>query len=237
VVKPPDAADNGRVKRMVPAGLLAMTVLAACSTGTSTPTQRYYDPGGLFSAQLPEPNDILVMPPQAVQGSPPLLSGVLSLPPQPSPSSSGTAFGSGNNLVEASANEDNAIYAVFVVKAKKYKTVAELAQALLSATQSPNLVSQEAVRAGGLDGLITVVDHPDDSGGGGEYSDASGFFLDGEVGYWIRELFGFGEWGSRRDAFLSIVRSFKPGVPPGLPAIPITRAGLEVRSGIGWPLG
>jgi hypothetical protein len=50
-------------------------------------------------------------------------------------------------------------------------------------------------------------------------------------------MFAQGQWDSREDAFLRIVHSFRPDVPPGLPAIPITREGLEIRSGIGWPLG
>jgi hypothetical protein len=218
------------------AAVAVSMALVACSTSSSPTTTRYYDPNGLFSTQLPEPNDVLVMPPQRIPGTPALLSGVLALPPQPSPTPSNQPFGGGIGQT-TNQPQDTAIYGVFVVKAGQYSKIEELVRALLSGTLSPSILSQQPIRADTLHGILLVVDHIDDTGGGADYTDASAFFLDGNVGYWVREMFARGQWGSRRDAFLRIVHSFQPGVPPGLPAIPITRQGLEVRSGIGWPLG
>jgi hypothetical protein len=214
--------------------IVLMVALAACSSGSSVATRRYYDPSGLFSARLPAANDLLVMPKQSVEGSAPLLSGVLAIPPQASPSPSNQPFSGGVTPV---TQQDTAIYAVFAVKASAAKSIGQFATSLLSGTVGPSLVMQQRISADGLQGLLAVVDHHDDTNPANDYTDASAFFLQGDVGYWLRELFPPGQWGERREAFLLILRSFRPSVPPGLPAVPLGRPGLEIRSGIGWPLG
>jgi hypothetical protein len=218
--------------------MLALALaLGGCSSGTSPATERYYDPSGLFSAHLPADYDVLVMPAQRVQGAPALLSGVLSLPPQPDPSATSQPFGGG--LAQSTTQQqDTAIYGIFVVKkTDDMKTDVDLARALLSSTIGPKVAEQDRLRIGRLQGLLAVVDHHDDTSGGGDYTDASAFVLDGDLGFWIRELFGTGEWSQRREAFLRVVHSFQPGVPAGLPAVPIARPGLQVESSISWPLG
>jgi hypothetical protein len=221
------------MRRVLPL-LAVLATLAACSNGQSVTTQRYYDPAGLFSTRLPAANDLLVMPKQAIEGNAPLLSGVLAIPPQASPSPSTQPFGGG---IQPVTQQDTAIYGVFVVRAAGVNSVGDLATTLLTGTMGPNLVSQRLISAGRLQGLLAVVDHHDDTNSANDYTDASAFFLKGRVGYWIRELFPPGQWDQRRDTFMEILRSFRPTVPAGLPGVPLGRPGLEIRSGIGWPLG
>lgn len=226
-------SDNGTVRKLVPVLVLVLS-LGACSGGSSPDTQRYYDPTGLFSARLPAANDILVVPGQELEGSKPLLSGVLALPPEASPSPNGMGIGGG---VVPNTRTDSAIYAVYAVDATGSKTLGELGSSLLGGTIEPSVVSEQDVKAGKLSGLLAVVDHKDSNDSSNNYTDASAFFLDGTTGYWIREIFASGQWESRKDTFLEIVRSFRPDVPPGVTAVPPGRPGLQVRSGIGWPLG
>src|SRR5437588_4803864 len=218
--------DNGSlVRRLLPIVSLFLA-LVACSSAGSVATTRYYDPDGLFTAQLPADTDLQVMPRQKVEGGPSLLSGVLATPAQPSPQPSNQPF-AGGGIQPVTTQQDSAIYAVFAVKAGGSTSLTQLANSLLTGTLSPDLVSQQRISAGGLQGLLAVVDHRDDTDPSRiVYTDASGFFLDGTVGYWVRELFPPGQWGDRRDAFLRILRSFRPTVPAGLPAVPLVRPGL-----------
>src|SRR4051794_22937683 len=95
------------MRKLLGAVVLA-AALVACSSTSPSDIERYYDPNGLFSAQLPAPNDVLVVPPQEVHGSPALLSAVLSLPPQPSPQASGVPFGGGGSFAQSNVQQDNA---------------------------------------------------------------------------------------------------------------------------------
>ena len=218
--------------------LFAVAFLAVigvgCSSGAGTsPMQRYYDPGGLFSARLPQNNDILVMPSQNVAGSLPLLAGVLAVPSTPSPSPSSGPFG-GGNFIQPVTQQDTSVYSVFAVRAKGIASVGDLATSLLADTANPQVVSQRLVSVLGRQGLLVIADHSEQGVG---YSDASVFLLDGDLGYWIREFFGLGEWDKRRDQFFDLLRSFRPGVPPGITAVSLSRPGLLVESAIGWPVG
>jgi hypothetical protein len=161
------------MRRLPPALALGLT-LAACSSGTSTATERYYDPAGLFSARLPAANDILVMPKQRVENSEPLLSGVLALPPQASPSPGALSVGT-----QPVTQQDTAIYAVFAVQTKAATSAADLGGKLLGSTITPTILSQRRIVAGGLHGVLAVADHRDQTDPTSDYTDASGFFLDG----------------------------------------------------------
>jgi len=90
------------------------------------------------------------------------------------------------------------------------------------------------VIVGGLPGLLVVADHKDATG---QYSDASAFFLYQGRGYWIREIFNYHDWKSRRAGFREIMESFVPGVPAGIIAVPLVRPGMSIESKLVWPLG
>src|SRR5581483_4560386 len=95
-------------------GLAAVVALAlsACSSGPSRELARYYDPSGLFATDLPAANDITVTSPQPAANGPGVLGGVISAPPQPSPSPS-DAFGTG--LGGQPVQSDRTVYEALVV--------------------------------------------------------------------------------------------------------------------------
>jgi hypothetical protein len=214
-------------------GILAATALgllmAACGGSTAPTTQRYYDPRGLFSAEFPQANEMLVVAPQPVANAPKILSGVLSQVSQANPQVTTGPFGA---LGGATPATDQAVYAVFVVDAKQIGSVQTLADTLLASSPPSNLQVLSAQLIGGRPGLLIVNDHPT-----GGYTDASGYVLMDGVGYWIRELFPIGEWSRRSPAFLDMLRSFQFDVPPPIVAIPIGRRPLLLRSGTYWPVG
>ena len=104
---------------------------------------------------LPAANDLLVMPKQTLAGTAPLLSGVLALPPQASPTPSNQPFGAGLTPV---TQQDTAIYGVFAVKVAASTTIVEFARSLLSGTIGPSVVTDQKVSAGGLQGLLAYLD-------------------------------------------------------------------------------
>jgi hypothetical protein len=221
-------------RRLLPVALLALGLLAGCSSSTPLDTQRYYDPGGFFSAKLPSANQLVVMPVQKISTDLDLLSGVVALPPTPSPSPS-AAFG-GSGLGQPTTQTDTAWYSVAAVKAKGAATVTDLASQLLGETVNPKLEAQQRVIVDGLPGLLVVANHTTDSGDP-DYSDASAFFLYRDVGFWVRELFPYGQWDQRSHGFRQVMQSFQPGVPPGVVAVPIVQPGLSIESKLVWPLG
>jgi len=225
---------TGVPRRLLPAALVALALLAGCSTSTPLSTQRYYDPGGFFNAQLPSANQIVVMPVQKLNPQMDLLSGVVALPQTPSPSPS-AAFG-GGALGQAVTQTDMAWYSVAAVKAKGITSVTDLASQLLGQTTNPKLEAQQRVIVNGLPGLLVVANHTDDTGAP-DYSDASAFFLYKGVGFWVRELFPYGEWSQRSPDFRSVMQSFQPGVPAGVVAVPLVQPGLSIESKLVWPLG
>jgi hypothetical protein len=228
------------MRRHVPAMAVVAVgaLLASCSSRAAGPTMRYYDPIGLFSARLPALNQLVIVPPQRIEGEAPLLSGVLALPAQPSAQPTGGAGAFGGGFLQPVTQQDTAIYAVYAVKTTRSMTVGQIGAKLLASTIGPRIVSQQSISAGGLHGVLAVVNH-NDSSSGLSYTDASGFFIDGLVAYWIRELFPTGDWDRRKQAFIDLLHSFRPGVPAGLVGVPLTRANIQVEeSGLGaWPLG
>jgi hypothetical protein len=221
------------MRRTVPV-VIALGLLAACSSSHSVQTQRYYDPSGLFSARLPAAQQLITIPRQDVSTTITVLSGVMAIPPTDTPSPS-AAIG-GGLATSAAKHEDAADYTVWAVKAGDAKDLRELASQLLGQTTNPTLKSQRRVIVEGLQGILVVADHRTDAGDK-YYTDASAFFLYRGVGYWVREIFPFGDWKARRAVFSDLLRSFRPVVPAGIPAVPLTRPGLHIESKLGWPLG
>jgi hypothetical protein len=218
--------------RRLPAVVALGLLLAACGGDKAGPTQRYYDPQGLFSAEFPQSNDVIVVAPQPIANGPRILTGVLSQMPQATTPASPQAFG-GGALGGATPAPDLALYAVFVVDARKSASVQAMADSLLASSPGGRDLQVLASQViGGRPGLLMVNDHP-----GGGYSDASGFVLAGGVGYWIRELFPMGEWNRRSEGFLDLLRTFQFNVPPTISALPMGRPPLLLRSGTYWPVG
>ncbi|HXF71473.1 MAG TPA: hypothetical protein VNO79_02545 [Actinomycetota bacterium] len=202
--------------RRLPVLLVAVAVAAtSCAGGVHREFARYYDPAGHFSAVLPRDNQIRVLPPETGgdQAGPQLLSGVQSVPVQPSP-----AAGLGGLGVEPAGTQDRTAYYVFAFTSDLLQDEEDLAR-LYTSQPGVDVKVQEPVRIGDDTGLLVVADS--ETEGGVRFSVASGFLLAGGVGYWIAAAFPAGAWESEREDFLSVLSSFRTEVPPAVRAIPV----------------
>jgi hypothetical protein len=193
-----------------------VVLLSACSGGARRPLERYYDPNGLFSAELPAANDVTVVQPQNSSSGPSVLSGVFSSPPSTSPSPGGTAALGAGTAVQS----DQTVYRIFVITGDTFASPEDLSLVQMS-DPSADLKTQESTAIGGHDGLLVVADYKA-SDAGPAFSAASGFLLSGGVGYWIFAAFPAGGWGGEQADFMSVLRSFRIDVPPGVPLAPLS---------------
>jgi hypothetical protein len=187
----------------------AAILLVACGGGNTEPV-RYYDPFGYFSARLPGGNDLQSIPPQPGAAQPELLSGVVSEPVPPSAPVAGAPIGD-------QAAGDTTVFRLFAFDASAIPTLDEFAF-LHTRTPGTDIKVRRAITVGGLDGVLIVADHAEESGQ--EFGAASAFAKSGQVGFWIVALFETGGWDDQRPRFFDILRSFRVGVPPGLQGIP-----------------
>lgn len=208
--------DNGRMRKLALVVTLGVA-LAACAGGGGRALQRYYDPRGLFSADLPRENQIQVIQPQGAAGGPQLLTGVASTPPEPSPPpAAASAFGRRPVLGTQFRQQDRTIYVIYAVAADQFRSVEQLSR-LHTDDPSADLKVRESMEVGGRDGLLVVADHETDDGR--TFTVASTFFIEGDVGFWIAALFPLGDWDRERGDYLRVVSSFQSGVPAGIPAV------------------
>ncbi len=193
-----------------------LLVLAACGGGVHRDLERYYDPGGLFSAELPSENQVQVLPPQGGDASqgPVLLGGVQSVPAPPSPSATG--FSTLGDLAGAVARDQTAFY-VFAVTSQSLTTAEDLAT-LYTSQPGVDVKIRQPVRVGTGTGLLVVADTETQTGA---FSVASAFLVEGEVGYWIAAAFPRGDWDKERGDFLRILASFRSEVPPAVGSVPL----------------
>ncbi|MDP9233346.1 MAG: hypothetical protein M3P01_02195 [Actinomycetota bacterium] len=203
------------MKRIAAAIALAL-MLGSCSGGAHRPLERYYDPQGLFSADLPAANEVSVLPPQNSSSGPSLLSGVSSAPASATPSA-----GAGTDLgVGTSVQSDQTQYRVFVLTGDTYATVQDLSLLQMS-DPNADLKTQQAATIGGHDGLLIVADYKA-SAQSPAFSAASGFLLVDGMGYWISAVFPAGGWGGEKGDFMNVLRSFRTDVPPGVALAPLS---------------
>jgi len=204
---------------LLPLGLTLL--LAGCSGGETRPLERYYDPQGLFSAELPAANSVEVLQPQPAASGPSLVGGVSSLPASPSPSAAGGGVTESLGSLGTTAT-DQTQYRVLVIGNGSYQTPQDVS-ALQMDGSNADLKVQQAVTIGGRRGLLIVADYPA-TNTSPAYSLASGFALNGPLAYWISAAFPQGQWGSEEADFLQVLRSFRTTVSPGVPLAALTNA-------------
>jgi hypothetical protein len=197
---------------LLPLGVALL--LAGCSGTSARPLERYYDPQGQFSAELPAANAVQVLQPQSGTSGPSLVSGVSSVPASPSPSAQavGDLSGLGSTTTTSS---DQTQYRVLVIGNGSYQTAQDVALLQLD-DPAADLKVQQQITIGGRRGLLIVADYAATSTTPA-YSVASGFMLNEPLAYWISAAFPQGQWGSQEASFLEVLRSFRINVAPGVP--------------------
>jgi hypothetical protein len=209
------------MQRFLP--LLAMIALAlllsGCAGSKERALERYYDPRGLFTAELPAANDVQVVEPQNATSGPSIVSGVTSIPAAPSPSS-GAATGLGDVTAQQG---DVTVYQVLVVSSQVPTTLQELASVQLD-DPNADLRSRETTTVDGDEALLVVSDYAA-TDTNGPYTLASASVLSKGLGYQIFAAFPVGTWESERDSFLDVLRSFRTEVSPGVPLAPLSDPG------------
>jgi hypothetical protein len=200
--------------------VLAPVALVGCSSGKSRDFARYYDPEGLFSANLPADNDIAVAAAQPPSEGPSVLTGVVSTPPAPSPSPSSGLGGGLAGLAQTTGQQDQTVYQALVVTTGTFQDLPQMALAFLTGNPVVDVQIEQDMRLGGNAGELIVADVVRD--GQKVAGVATAFTLGQEgVGYIVFAIFPPGEWASERSDFLKVVGSFRSAVPPGMRAFPL----------------
>jgi|SRR5581483_561216 hypothetical protein len=197
--------------------VVALLALSGCSGGHARELARYYDPNGLFTTDLPATNDVTVTSPQPAAGGPGVLGGVISAPPQPSPSPS-DAFGTG--LGGQPVQSDRTVYEALVVTTDSFRDLPAMVVYFLTGNPGIDVQTERAAQVGGAPGRLVVADIH--RGGQTTASIAAAFSLgDGRTGYIVAAIFPPGTWSAEEPDFLRVLRSFRPGVPPAIRAVPL----------------
>lgn len=212
--------DDARTVKLPIILVAASLASVACSGDTGREFARYYDPEGFFTTNLPAANTISVRPPGSdQQGGPQLLTGVIASPPQPSAAPSSGIVGS--NLITEQASSDQTIYEAFAFTTSGFSDLDEMALTLLTGDPAIDVLVEDGVRIDGTAGRLLVADiRPPD--GEPTATVAAGMTLgSGGTGYLVAAIFPPGGWESEREDFLSVVRSFRIEVPPGIRTFPV----------------
>lgn len=196
-----------------------LLALAACSSGSGRSFARYYDPQGLFTANLPAANDITVAPPQPSSGGPGILSGVIASPPQPSPSPQ-SALGGGLDLGQTGST-DQTIYEAFVVTTDSFSSLSDMTLYFLTRDPSIDVQLEQSIRFDGMPGKLVVADVVRGGSPAAGVAVVLSLGTDG-TGYLVAAIFPPGTWDGERADFLNVVGSFRVDVPPGIATFPVT---------------
>jgi hypothetical protein len=209
----------------VRAGLtvLLCLILAGCARPQARELARYYDPQGLFSAELPAANTVSVTAAQQGQGSSSVVTGVVSSPPRPSASPS-SALGAplGGMAAQAPAG-DQTLYQVLVVTTDSFPSVDAMALHFLTADPAIDVREERSITVGDDAGRLVVADVLRSGAPGAGLAAAFSLGTDG-VGYIVAAVFPPGDWPQEEADFSRVVGSLDPGVPPGLTSFPLTTA-------------
>jgi hypothetical protein len=204
-------------------GLVAVCLLfTACSGSQNRDLARYYDPQGLFSADLPAANSLSVAPAQSGQRTSSILSGVVASPPQPSASPS-SALGDplGSGIGQQAPAGDQTMYEVFVVTTNGLDSLDAMTLYYLTADPAIDVRDEQQIELAHAEGRLVVADiHQSGTVGA---SLAAAFTLGSHgVGYIVAAVFPPGGWSNERTDFSRIVGSLQPNVPSGVASFPLS---------------
>lgn len=207
-----------------PAGLAVLavaTLVAGCARAPSRDLARYYDPQGLFAADLPAANRLTVTPAQQGQDAASVLSGVVATPPQPSPTASGQLGGGIASFAQQAQAGDQTLYEVLVVTTDGFESLEAMVLYFLTADPSIDVREERAAQVGPTAGSLVVADVL--RSGSALASMAAAFTLGtGGVGFIVAAIFPAGRWQAERPDFTKVLDSFTPEVPSGLRSFPLS---------------
>lgn len=219
---PRGPCDHGAMRRLAALSLVAAAAvsLAACTRTGGRELARYYDPAGQFSADLPLANDISVTGPQPAASGPALVTGVVSSPPQPSPSPTGQLPNIGANFTQRTQATDQTVYEAFVVTTDSFADMSAMALAFLTGDPSVDVLDERSVELAGSPARLVVADIARQ--GQPTASVAAAFSLgENGTGYIVSALFPQGDWSKEESDFLRVLGSFDTNVPPTLDTYPL----------------
>lgn len=200
-----------------------LVALAGCSEGTGREFARYYDPEGFFTTNLPAANLISVAPVQApVEGAPAFLTGVVSSPPEPSPSPQ-AGIGGGFAATQTEP-PDQTVYQAFAVSTTTFEDLDQMGLFYLTADPGIDVRLDEPVMIDVHAGRLVVADARQE----GQVTAGVALAITlgrGGTGYLLFAIFPPGRWDAERADFLRILDSFRTTVPPGIGTIPVTAQG------------
>jgi hypothetical protein len=201
--------------------LLAGALLAGCAASQSRELARYYDPRGLFSADLPAANSVTVTAARRGQGRSSVLSGVVASPPEPSPSAS-SALGSGfGAIAQQPPAGDQTLYQVLVVSTDSFDSLDSMDLYFLTGDPAVDVREDSPLTVGQTAGRLIVADIT--QAGSVRASIAAAFTLGtDDVGYIVAAVFPPGDWDRERSDFIRVVASLSPDVPLGLSSFPLS---------------
>jgi hypothetical protein len=199
-----------------------MLALVACAQDRGREFAKYYDPQGMFVANLPAANDLAVTPAQASVDGPELLSGVVATPPQPSPSAA-AGVGGGLGLATTTEQPDQTIYRVLVVSTDTFADLDEMVLYFLTRDPIIDVRVDEPVRVDGVEGRLVVSDVNQEGTITASLAVVLTLGREG-TGFLLVATFPPDQWDSERGDFYRVLESFRSTVPPGLTAFPVTGA-------------
>jgi hypothetical protein len=201
--------------------LLAGALLTGCANGESRQLARYYDPRGLFSADLPAANSVTVAPVRRAGAGSSLLSGVVASPPQPSPTESSPLGGGFGAMAQQAPAGDQTLYQVLAVRTNAFDSVEAMDVSFLTGDPAIDVREERAILVGRTVGRLIVADIT--RAGSVQATIAAAFTLGThDVGYIVAAVFPPGDWDRERSDFARIVASLTPEVPSGLSSFPLS---------------
>jgi hypothetical protein len=201
-------------------GVIAV-LFTGCSGSRSRSFERYYDPQGLFATDLPAGNDVTETPPQpGASGAPGIVAGVVSQPPQPSPSPTSQLGGGLSNITQQQAPADQTAYEVLAVTTDSFQSLPQMVLYFLTGDPATDVQVEQPWQIAGSDGELVVANAT--ANGQTTAAIAAAFTLGRNgTGYIVAAVFPPGEWDKERSDFEKVIASFSSGVPPGVKTIPL----------------
>jgi hypothetical protein len=113
------------------------------------------------------------------------------------------------------------VYQALAVTTGTFEDLPQMALAIITGNPVVDVQIEQEMRLGGIAGELIVADVVRD---GQEVAGVAAVITLGRqgVGYIVLAIFPPGDWTNERSDFLKVVASFRPGVPPGMRAFPLT---------------